>query len=137
MIQVLQIAPKHVPDFWGQARGCLQRTIEQDQGKIQFTHVLDYLVAGEWQLWAIKEQGSWLAAATTSIEDYPRYKTLAINLVGGRHMRRWLPDFAKAMEAFGRAQGCATLEGYGREAWGRALQRYGWNPALTVFERKL
>jgi hypothetical protein len=41
------------------------------------------------------------------------------------------------MEAYARDNGCTHLEGYGRKAWGRWLQKYGWEPEYIAYRMEL
>jgi hypothetical protein len=41
------------------------------------------------------------------------------------------------MERYARDNGCTHIEGYGRKAWGRWLQKYGWKPAYIAYKMEL
>jgi hypothetical protein len=59
------------------------------------------------------------AAMSTSIHIYPRRKSVRVNFIAGKNMRRWFEEFAAAVENFARQEGAHFIEGHYRKGWGR------------------
>jgi hypothetical protein len=76
-----------------------------------------------------------VAALTTRI-DYPNTTGLVVDWIGGAHARV-VTSGATVMERYAKDNGCTHLEGYGRKAWGRWLQRYGWEPEYIAYRMEL
>ena len=57
--------------------------------------------------------------------------------IAGERMAEWLPMAQETIERYARDNGCTHLEGYGRKAWGRALQKFGWKPDYIAYKMEL
>lgn len=78
-----------------------------------------------------------VAAVTTRIISYPGRKAMAMDWVGGSRMGEWLPMALETLEEYSKKNGCDHLEGYGRKAWGRWLEKYGWEPEYIAYRMEL
>mgnify|MGYP001245032423 FL=1 len=78
-----------------------------------------------------------VAAITTSIISYPGRKAMAMDWIGGSRMKEWLPEVQKTIEQFAKENKCSHLEGYGRKAWGRWLNKYGWEPDYIAYRMEI
>ena len=92
---------------------------------------------GTLALWLVLDAATPVAAFTTRIADYPKSRGLCMDWIGGARMAEWLPLAQPLMEQYAKAHGCTHLEGYGRKAWGRWLQKYGWEPEYTAYRMEL
>jgi hypothetical protein len=88
-------------------------------------------------LWVVADGTTPVAAITTRVIEYPQRRGLALDWIGGRRMKEWLPIVQPAIQRFARDCGCTHLEGYGRKAWGRWLARYGWEPHYIAYKMEL
>jgi hypothetical protein len=112
-IQITVVPPAVVDVVWPDAKEMLLRAVEATRGVYDIDSV---------------ERG---------LCEYPNGRGLALDWIGGERMREWLPMAQTVMERYARDNGCTHLEGYGREAWGRWLQKYGWKPAYIAYRMEL
>jgi hypothetical protein len=49
-------------------------------------------------------------------------------------MNEWLELMHNTAKVYGRNKGCRHIEGYGRIAWKRVLEKVGWTPAYICYE---
>ena len=78
-----------------------------------------------------------IAAVTTRLIEYPQGNAMALDWVGGTRMQEWLPMAHPIMVSYAEDHNCKYLEGYGRKAWGRLLEKYGWNPDYIAWKMDL
>jgi hypothetical protein len=93
-----------------------------------------------YNLWLIiddKGDDKVIAAITTRIIKYPNRKAMAMDWVGGKRMTEWLPLALQRLEEFARDCGCEHLEGYGRKAWKKILQKFKWQPEYIAYRMEL
>jgi hypothetical protein len=74
---------------------------------------------------------------TTRVIEYPERKALAMDFIGGSRMKEWLPEAQRTLEKFAKDNNCLHLEGYGRKAWKRWLDKYGWKPDYVAYRMEL
>ena len=81
---------------------------------------------GDIGLFVVVDDEDVVAALTVRIIDYPHQRTMAIDWLGGSRMKEWLPDAMAKVKQFAKDNGVVALEGFGRRAWTRVLERYGF-----------
>lgn len=134
----LTAVPQPVLDVvWPQAKELLNMAVVATNGVYDLDSVHRGLLSGEYVLWLVMDDATPIAALTTRICEYPQCRGLALDWIGGKRMAEWLPMAQDVMSNYARENGCTHLEGYGRKAWGRWLQKYGWEPAYIAFKMEL
>lgn len=88
-------------------------------------------------LWLVMDGSEVLAALTSRVIEYPGRRAMALDWVGGKHMRKWLPLVLNTLQKYATDCECKHIEGYGRKAWGRILQKYGWKPEYIAYRMEL
>ena len=83
------------------------------------------------------EDDSIVAAFTTRLIIYPQRKALVLDFVGGTRMKEWNDQLIDTMRKYANELECSHLEGYGRKAWGRSLQKYGFYPEYIAYRMEL
>jgi hypothetical protein len=136
-LQITVVPPAVVGVVWPDAKEMLLRAVEATRGVYDIDSVERGLASGEFVLWLVLDGTKPIAALTTRVCEYPNGRGLALDWIGGERMREWLPMVQTVMERYARDNGCTHLEGYGREAWGRWLQKYGWKPAYIAYRMEL
>lgn len=136
-LQITVVPPAVVDVVWDDAKKMLLRAVNATQGVYDIDSVERGLATGEFVLWLVLDGTKPVAALTTRICQYPTARGLAIDWLGGDRMREWLPMVQETMEQYARENNCTHLEGYGREAWGRWLRKYGWKPAYIAYKMEL
>lgn len=88
------------------------------------------------QLWLLREKGEVAGAGITEIYDCPQGPTCAVPVLAAVSFET-LEVLFETVEQWARAEGCVSLEGYGRFGWVRSLKPYGWRPVAAVIEKDL
>jgi hypothetical protein len=131
------VPPQVVDVIWPQAKEMLTRAVDSSLGVYDIDSVYAGLMSGEYVLWVVLDDTDPIAAITTRVCDYPNGRGLALDWIGGERMGEWLPMVQEVMERYAKDNGCTHIEGYGRKAWGRWLQKYGWKPAYIAYRMEL
>lgn len=122
---------------WDDAEKLLTPAINTAGGKFNANDVKQGIESGMLTLWLVVDGTKPVAAITTRIIEYPGCRAMALDWIGGRRMKEWLPLAQETIERFAKDNGCVHLEGYGRKAWGRWLERYNWKPDYTAYKMEL
>ena len=70
-------------------------------------------------------------------ENIQNVEALAMDFIGGSKMKEWLPEAQRTLESFAKDNNCSHLEGYGRKAWKRWLDKYGWEPDYIAYRMEI
>jgi hypothetical protein len=115
----LQLAER----MWSTIAPLLKPAVDCSSGCYEVDDVLDDIRAGKQELWVDCEPDNVRqinAAMTTMFDQYPQKKTLKVVFVGGRRMKKWLPEFIQLVEQYAKRSGAQMLEGFFRPGWARA-----------------
>ena len=136
-LQISVVPPAVLDVVWPQTAPLLQKAIDTTRPRYDIDSVRAGLERSELLLWCVFDGTTPIAVMTTRIVEYPNSKALCLDWIGGERMKDWLPMAHDVMRRYGHDNGCTHLEGYGRKAWGRALQKYGWEPKYIAFRMEL
>ena len=135
---IITSVPKEGLDIvWEDVIRVSTKSIETSKGKFRIEDIYRDVESGYLGLWLIMDERKTIAAITTRIIEYPNRKAMAMDWIGGSRMREWLPIAMKTLSKFSKENGCSHLEGYGRKAWSRWLQPYGWEPEYIAYRMEL
>ena len=130
--------PKQVIDvIWEDVKAVLDPAVKTSKNKLSIKDVRDYIEEGIYELWVVMDNTKIVAAMTTRVIEYPERKALAMDFIGGSRMKEWLPEAQRTLEKFAKDNKCLHLEGYGRKAWKRWLDKYGWKPDYVAYRMEL
>ena len=137
--EILPVRPDLLNAVWPHIEPHLQRAVDQSEGLIDIHDVREASGTGEMLVWVVSatSSGTIQGAYTTRIIAYPQRSALAVDLVGGSQLSRWLQMALQSIEIHARRLGCEQLEGYGRAAWGRVLRDHNWRLAYHAFYKDL
>ncbi len=122
---------------WEDAKRVLHKSVNTSAGKFEVEDLKQELKQGQLVLWLVMDGSEVLAALTSRVIEYPGRRAMALDWVGGKHMRKWLPLALNTLQKYATDCECKHIEGYGRKAWGRILQRYGWQPEYIAYRMEL
>lgn len=97
------------------------------------THVLQFLVSGQWRLFvAIDADAKIHGACTVSFLNYPLHRVAFVTSYGGEFISNIevLDQFKQAMKS----HGATKIEAYCRESMIRLLGKFGFEPRNTLVE---
>jgi hypothetical protein len=136
-LQITVVPPAVLDVVWPKAAELLGKALRVSRRKYTAESIRADMDRGILALWLVFDGATPVAAFTTRIAAYPDAKGLCMDWIGGDRMKDWLPLAQPLMEAYARDNGCTHLEGYGRKAWGRWLQKYGWEPEYIAYRMEL
>jgi len=132
------VPSKAVRHVWKDVEKVLKKSVATAQGKSETIDVLAGILNDIYVLWVVMdEDDSIIAAFTTRLLVYPQRKALALDFVGGTRMKEWNDQLIDTMRKYANELECSHLEGYGRKAWGRSLQKYGFYPEYIAYRMEL
>jgi hypothetical protein len=136
-IKCLAVPREHLEAVWPIVRPMLEKAVKTAAGKMDIDDVLAGAQGGLYVVWLILVDGEAIASVTTRIIDYPKCKAMALDWVGGTRMKEWFGPSMRVMKDHAIRNGCAHMEGYGREAWMRWIGKEGWRPDYVTFKMEL
>ena len=123
--------------LWPEVVRMLDPSVQTSQGKFSIEDIREEIKNGELVLWLIFSDKTPVAFYTTRLIEYPGRRAMAMDWLGGSGVLSWRDAALDEMEKHARANGCQHLEGYGRPAWGRILERRGWKPEYVAYRMEL
>jgi|TARA_B110000285_G_C14565730_1_gene355550 hypothetical protein len=132
------VPSKAVRHVWKDVEKILKKSVATAKDKSDTIDVLAGILNDVYVLWVVMdEEDSIIAAFTTRLLVYPQRKALALDFVGGTRMKEWNDQLIDTMRKYANELECSHLEGYGRKAWGRSLQKYGFYPEYIAYRMEL
>ena len=127
-----------VDAVWADVVRVLKKSVDTANGKFDMQDIYNGIKDDSYVLWIVLDDDQVIAAITSRIEQYPGpHRALALDWIGGTRMAEWLPLAHRAMIAYAKDHECTHLEGFGRKAWGRWLEKYGWQPEYIAYRMEL
>tara|TARA_R110000824_G_C15089098_1_gene665161 strand:+ start:471 stop:884 length:414 start_codon:yes stop_codon:yes gene_type:complete len=137
-LKVSLVPSKAVRHVWKDVEKILKKSVATAKDKSDTIDVLAGILNDVYVLWVVMdEEDSIIAAFTTRLLVYPQRKALALDFVGGTRMKEWNDQLIDTMRKYANELECSHLEGYGRKAWGRSLQKYGFYPEYIAYRMEL
>lgn len=134
MAILVLVTPAALAATWPRVSEMVDDACRYSGGRYEASDVLDQVQRRAWHLWiAVDEQGI-CAVAGTEIVEYPRLKAINIRFGTGRDRESW-QHFVIDFIAFGKANGCALIEGDLRKGWRRIFE--GWRHTHDFCERTI
>ena len=137
-MKVSLVPSKAVRHVWKDVEKILKKSVATAKDKSDTIDVLAGILNDVYVIWVVMdEEDSIIAAFTTRLLVYPQRKALALDFVGGTRMKEWNDQLIDTMRKYANELECSHLEGYGRKAWGRSLQKYGFYPEYIAYRMEL
>jgi len=135
---IITAVPREALDVvWADVSRLMNRSVETSKGKFHIDDLYHGIKNELYALWLILDEDKTVAAITTRIIIYPGKKAMAMDWIGGTRMKDWLPMAVETLSEYAVKNNCTHLEGYGRKAWGRWLEKYGWEPEYIAYRMEL
>jgi len=122
---------------WEDVFPLLGPALRTAEGKFHIDDVYRMIQSGNYILWVVVEDDKYIAALTTRVLEYPSRRAIAIDWLGGKRMNEWLPVAMETVKKYAKDINCKHLEGYGRKAWGRVLEKHNWEPEYIAYRMEL
>lgn len=140
-MRFIPIPKDHIDSMWEHVEPIIRRAVGLTPDRIDTKDLYDNAKSGAYLIWLVIEERDDVqyiqAVLTTRISQYPKTKALSIDFVAGTRMKEWLPVVMPTLEELGKSNGCSHIEGYGRRAWSKYLNEYGWRQQHIQYEKRL
>lgn len=139
MIAVTAVPPKYVEEVWPLVQGYLSKAVRFQKDTFNIEAVKEMLDREQIILWVMLDEntGNPVAAATTRVVEYPVCRSMAIDWIGGKRMKEWLPKFSETLDKYAKDNGCKYIEGWGRPGWIKALKPFGYRQWSPTYRKEL
>ena len=137
LVEVFYVPTEVVPSIWEKVQSVMEKSIATSHGNFFPHDVFAHIMENYYMLWVVTVDGEIVAGITTRVMEYPNSRSLSLDWIGGSQMQKWLPMVQGIMVDHAKANGCSQMEGYGRKAWGRWLEKYGWKPNYVAFRMEI
>ena len=134
---ITSVPPQYIDTVWPQVEEFMARAVRTTNDKFTTQSVYEDVKRGFYTLWIIVKDDVIMMVFTTRILEYPTRRGLAIDWVGGSNMMKVLDLCQATLREYAINNNCSHLEGYGRKAWGRCLEKYGWEPEYTAYKMEI
>lgn len=135
-MQAVPIPLEYLPQAWPIIEPILARAVDRVPERYAVSDVLAGAATGEFQIWAvITDEGAFVAAFTTRVQQYPRGRSMTVDFVAGDRMADWLETVDAAIAGHAAANDCGWIEAHGRKGWAKALTEIGWRATHVTYER--
>lgn len=137
-VRVSLVPPEGVEGLWGKVGHLLKKATDMSGGRYRLKDLKAKLISGEFQLWVVYDEGlSMLAAITSTFTEYPQYRVLHGQFLGGDRLEEWRDKFCALFDRWGRDNHCKKVEFTGRAGWAKRLAPCGYREIFRVYEREL
>jgi hypothetical protein len=136
-MMITAVPMEGVDIVWDDVTKVLKKSVATSAGKFEIEDLKKDVKEGVLVLWLIMDGREVVAALTSRVMEYPGRRAMALDWVGGTQMKKWLPLALNTLQKYATDCECKHLEGYGRKAWGRILQKYGWQPEYIAYRMEL
>lgn len=140
-MQFIPIPKDHIDSMWQHVEPIVRRAVGLTPDRIDTDDLYENAKVGAYLIWLVTEERDNIqyiqAVLTTRISQYPKTNALCIDFVAGTRMKEWLPIVMPVLEDLGKSNNCSHIEGYGRRAWKKYLNEYGWEQRHIQYEKRL
>ena len=136
-VRISPIRPEFVDVLWPEVVRLMGPSVETSQGKFEISDVREEIMDGDLVLWLVLNENRPVVFYTTRLIEYPNRRAIAVDWVGGHGIFSWMDAALDEIETHARTNRCDHIEGYGRLAWGKLLNRRGWQPEYVAYRMEL
>ena len=134
------VPTEFVDGVWPQVSEIMEKSVKTAEGKYKVEDLYPEIMDNQIVLWIIADHDNddeIIAAITTRLIEYPQGNSMAMDWIGGKRMKDWLPLAQDRISNYAKIHDCKYLEGYGRRGWDRWLRKYGWKPDYIAYKMEL
>ena len=134
-LEVSSVPPDLVPAVWTKLLPQIERALAHGDGDSTTPgHMLDAVLKGRMQLWAVHEGEEIIAGLIVSARTYTAKTTVVINLLAGRDMDGWADRIEQLLRDLRDLIGADTIEASCRAGLARRLGKRGWKRKAVIME---
>jgi hypothetical protein len=140
-LDIKLVPPKQVPSWVPGLRPYLKKSEFWTKGRAQATDIIEYLMDGRMNLWAVVDPDDFTpyGYVITEFRDYARCRALVIQYCAGEnnYMRHVEDQMYDTLERFARDGGCEVIEFFGRKGWEKHVKSHGYDMNMVIYEKFL
>ncbi len=122
---LLPVAPAEIQPYWGVLEPLMIKVVEGMGDRQTMASLLQQIMQGEIQLWAVVVDREIKAVAGTEIGEAPSgLVTCCVRFCVGAGARNWIGVLQETVEDYARANGCHRVETWARKGWAKHLPEY-------------
>lgn len=124
-------------EYWPMAELMIKAAQQRYEHQYGLDDVLAGLRAGRAVLWIVSVDSAPVAAMTTSVEVYPRRRSLVIELLGGEALDVWGGAAIEELAEIAKASGYDAIETKARLGWQKMARKHGFQVKHVAYEMEL
>lgn len=137
--KIIAIPPIMLPDMWRHVAPHLLKGLTRATD-VTLKQMIDDIIAGTDQLWAIFTDGAVVGAFVTAkyLDEDNGTEFVGVYALGGSGLEHWAGLLGETMADWAKHTGAASVRFTGRDAWSRVLPTYritGRRGDEAIFER--
>ena len=139
-LMLTPVPAEFVDGVWSKVSEIMERSVKTAEGKYKVEDLYPEIMDNQIVLWIVADHDrddEIIAAITTRLIEYPQGNSMAMDWIGGKRMKDWLPLAQESISRYARDHKCKYLEGYGRKGGDRWLRKYGWKPDYIAYKMEL
>ena len=136
-MKFLPVPVEYLDEKWQDIKPILNKAVCLSPRKIDIEDVYTASKQGAYLVWTVEEEDKVIAVVTTRMVFYPKGYAMALDFVGGGRMKEWIELVLSTLEAHARHNKCIHMEGFGRKAWDRFINKFGRYPAHITYHKDL
>lgn len=138
MLKLYLVPVEDVDFYWEQVSGFIDSALALAGGEATLADILLMIQQRELDLWIAWDNAELkcVAACTTMIQSYPRFKSCTIVHFGGTTIKA-VDQLLPKIQQWAKQQGCKKIRVYGRKAWVKHLTNHGFNYRFTCVEAEI
>jgi hypothetical protein len=134
-MQVSLVPVGYIEDVWPKIEEYMAGAAKYTYGRFDAEDIHQGLYTKPQQLWVAFTKDNFVkGAVVTEVLTYPKMRTLVMHFTGGIDLKEWKPDMLEILQRFAKENGCAVIESYGREGWGKVFQNDGFKSRFMFYE---
>lgn len=127
--------PDQASKLWDLVGPMLDKSVPYSGGRYSLVDMFNQIMSGEQFLWLVTESDNLVAAFTTRVVSYPRFRALSCQFCGGdNRMDEWIEQADEILHNFAKDGDCTILEMTGRPGWARKLPE-PWAEEFRLYRR--
>jgi hypothetical protein len=124
------ITPDIIPKIWGGFLVQIDKALALGVGDhYSADYYYEEVISGRMQMWAYHD-GGLIAIGIISVIDYPKHKTVFIELLAGEKLDEWLGIVEPLLQEYASQIGATTIEASCRPGLVKKLTK--WRPIATL-----
>ena len=137
-MKITMVPREEISRIWPKVELMIAKSLPYAKGRYSIADIYIDLLRGDQTLWIAFDDDAFIyGAVTIRIVNYPNFRVLRLETLGGQNVRRWLRDGFNVMVSYATTMGCQKIEAFGRPQWGRFFARLGLKPFAIQYEHNL